>query len=77
VSLAVESFLVVSAATESVLGESILAESALAESAAEDEPEPLQAANEVAIARATKPNLNEFFMFTFLMSDLIVFLLIH
>jgi hypothetical protein len=49
----------------SILAESILAESILAESVAEDEPEPLQAANEVAIAKANKPSLNEFFMFNF------------
>jgi hypothetical protein len=55
---------------------SILAVSILAVSVPEAEPEPLQAANEVAIAKATKPNLNEFFMFNFLMSDLIVFWLI-
>jgi hypothetical protein len=58
----------VSALAEStavVLAESILAESILAESAFEAEPEPLQAANETAIARAKKPSLNEFFMFNF------------
>jgi hypothetical protein len=44
---------------------SILAESILAESAAEDEAAPLQAANEVAIAKAKKPILNEFFMVDF------------
>jgi hypothetical protein len=49
-------------AAESVLAESTLAESTLVESVAEDEPEPLQAAKETAIANANKPVLNEFFM---------------
>ena len=48
----VESFLVESTLTESVLTESV-----------EAVPLPLQAANEVAIAKAKKPILNEFFIF--------------
>jgi hypothetical protein len=56
--LAVES----TAVAESFFAVSTLAESALAESAVDEEPAPLQAAKEVAIAKATKPNLNEFFI---------------
>jgi len=48
----VESFLVESTLTESVLTESV-----------EVAPLPLQAAKEVAIAKAKKPILNEFFIF--------------
>jgi hypothetical protein len=63
------------AAVSVVAAESILAESILAESAAADEPEPLQAAAETAIAKAKNAILNEFFIVCFL-SDLIVFQLL-
>jgi hypothetical protein len=79
------SFLVVSAAaalvvsalvvSALVVSAAILEESALVESAPEAEEEPLQAAKETAIAKAKKPNL-KFFMFNFLISDLIVYTLI-
>jgi hypothetical protein len=54
-----------SVATVSILAESILAESVAAESVAEDEPEPLQAAAETAIAKAKKAILKEFFILRF------------
>jgi hypothetical protein len=53
----------------------ILEVSALEVSEPEAEEEPLQAAKETAIAKAKKPNL-KFFMFNFLISDLIVYTLI-
>lgn len=57
-------FLVVSFLVESTLTtvESFLVESTLTESV-EAAPLPLQAAKEVAIAKAKKPILNEFFIF--------------
>jgi hypothetical protein len=60
VSVLAVSVLVVSILAVSVAAESILAESILAESAADDEPEPLQAAAETAIAK--NAILNEFFI---------------
>ena len=54
----VVSFLVESV-TEVMLDESVFTESTAAE------PLPLQAANELAIANANKPVLNEFFMIVF------------
>jgi hypothetical protein len=64
VSVLAVSALVVSilAAVSVVAAESILAESILAESAADDEPEPLHAAAETAIAKAKNAILNEFFI---------------
>jgi hypothetical protein len=58
------SALVVSTLVESVVIESFLVESTVVESVVAVE-EPLQAANEVAIAKAKNAILNEFFMLTF------------
>lgn len=76
-------FLVVSALAESAAAESavitesaVAAESAFAESAV-DSPAPLQAAKEVAIAKAKNAILKEFFMLIFFKSDYIVLVLIH
>jgi len=70
VSAAAESTTVVSTTVESTTVESTAVESAVSE------PEPLQAANEVAIAKATNAIL-KFFILIFFKSDYIVLVLIH